>query len=145
MILNPVIGAMPRSDATRTALLARGVALFLGAFTLLNLAGDLRVRGFDLNLWWIDLRFLPGDVADSFLFLCGLLLAWFALTRAALSKGRRRESNFLSIFLINITVTQIAGVITPALCWTRQTTGASGQCRSMPISCRITTRGQLGS
>jgi hypothetical protein len=73
MILNPVIGAMPRSDATRTALLARGVALFLGAFTLLNLAGDLRVRGFDLNLWWIDLRFLPGDVADSFLFLCGLL------------------------------------------------------------------------
>jgi len=59
--------------------LARGVALFLGIFTLLNLLGDLRVRGFDLNLWWIDLRGLPGYVADPFLFLCGLLLVWFAV------------------------------------------------------------------
>jgi vancomycin permeability regulator SanA len=60
-------------------LLARGVALFLGIFTLLNLMGNLRVRGFDLNLWWIDLRVLPGYLADPFLFLCGLLLVWFAL------------------------------------------------------------------
>ena len=68
--------------------MARGVALFLGIFTLLNLLGDLRVRGFDLNLWWVDLRVLPGYVADPFLFLCGLLLVWFAL-RPAGSRFRR--------------------------------------------------------
>lgn len=35
----------------------RGMALLLGAFTLLNVLGELRNPGFDANLWWIDLRF----------------------------------------------------------------------------------------
>lgn len=35
---------------------ARGLALFLSGFTLLNVAGELRVPGFDANMWWIDLR-----------------------------------------------------------------------------------------
>jgi uncharacterized SAM-binding protein YcdF (DUF218 family) len=38
---------------------SRGLALFLGGFTLLNLAGDLVARGFDANLWWIDLGTAP--------------------------------------------------------------------------------------
>lgn len=92
MILNPVISVAPGAGGVaKTAPFARGVALFLGVFTLLNLAGDLRVRGFDLNLWWIDLRVLPGYVADPFLCLCGLLLAWFAL-RPACSKLRRHAT-----------------------------------------------------
>lgn len=36
---------------------ARGLALMLGTFTLLNVIGGLRNPGFDANLWWIDLRF----------------------------------------------------------------------------------------
>lgn len=39
--------------------IARGLAGFLGAFTLLNLLGEIRVSGFDANIWWIDLRTLP--------------------------------------------------------------------------------------
>lgn len=38
--------------------LPRGIALFLGLFTLLNLVGELRSPGFDANLWWIN---LPGN------------------------------------------------------------------------------------
>ena len=92
MILNPVISAAPGAGGVaKTAPFARGVALFLGVFTLLNLAGDLRVRGFDLNLWWIDLRVLPGYVADPFLFLCGLLLAWFALRPAVFQTSPERD------------------------------------------------------
>lgn len=99
MILNPVIDTAPRPRATRTAPAARGIALFLGAFTLINLAGDLRVRGFDLNLWWIDLRVLPGYVADPLLFLCGLLLSWFAL-RPACSRPRRRVTTACLVLLL---------------------------------------------
>ena len=36
----------------------RGIALFLGLFTLLNVVGELRAPGFDANLWWIN---LPGN------------------------------------------------------------------------------------
>ena len=99
MILNPVFDTAPRSGATRTATAARGIALFLGEFTLVNLAGDLRVRGFDLNLWWIDLRVLPGYVSDPLLLLCGLLLVWFAV-RPACSRPRRKVTAACLVVLL---------------------------------------------
>jgi vancomycin permeability regulator SanA len=58
---------------------AWGLALFLGGFTLLNLAGDLVARGFDANLWWVDLRGLPSWVAAGLLWAAGILLAAFGL------------------------------------------------------------------
>lgn len=39
--------------------LSRGLAIFLGAFTLLNVAGDIGFRGSDANIWWIDFAPLP--------------------------------------------------------------------------------------
>jgi uncharacterized SAM-binding protein YcdF (DUF218 family) len=60
--------------------MTRGLALFLGAFTLLNLAGDSR---FDVNLWWIDLSpLLPRNVAI-------VTLAAFAVAIIALAFGKR--------------------------------------------------------
>jgi uncharacterized SAM-binding protein YcdF (DUF218 family) len=62
--------------------MARGIALFFGAFTLLNLAGT------DANLWWIDLAPLYGLTAE-------IVLATFAVTLLAyafkprLSRARR--------------------------------------------------------
>ncbi len=38
---------------------ARGLAISLGFFTLLNLLGDLKTPGFDANAWWINVDFLP--------------------------------------------------------------------------------------
>ena len=59
--------------------MTRGLALFLGAFTLLNLAGDSR---FDVNLWWIDLWPLPRVVAI-------VTLIAFAVAMLALAFGKR--------------------------------------------------------
>lgn len=42
----------------------RGVALFLGVFTLLNIAGSWRTPGFNANGWWIDVGFVPKGVGD---------------------------------------------------------------------------------
>ena len=53
----------------------RGLALFLGTFSLLNLVGDVRSPGFDANLWWIDLRVLPATAARIVL-LCGAVALW---------------------------------------------------------------------
>ncbi len=38
---------------------ARGMALSLGTFTVLNALGEGVSPGFDANEWWIDLRALP--------------------------------------------------------------------------------------
>lgn len=68
---------------------ARGVALFLGLFTLIGLAAELRVPGFDPNLWWLDLRALPDLAAKTIrLLLGGLLTMWAVRPRA----GKYRQA-----------------------------------------------------
>ena len=59
----------------------RGIALFLGLFTLLNVVGELRAPRFDANLWWIN---LPGDwclVEQTLLLWSAACLLWFATRR----------------------------------------------------------------
>lgn len=57
--------------------IARGLALFLGGFTLLNLAGDLRFRGPGANIWWIDFP-LPARLSQILLGLIAALLIAYA-------------------------------------------------------------------
>jgi len=59
--------------------LPRGLALFLGGFALLNILGGLCRAHFDANLWWIDLRILPGAVATALLLVSSACLVGFAL------------------------------------------------------------------
>ena len=59
--------------------LARGLAMFLGAFALLNIIGRFRVPGFDANLWWIDLRWLPSAVGIPFLLISAVCLIAFGV------------------------------------------------------------------
>jgi uncharacterized SAM-binding protein YcdF (DUF218 family) len=54
------------------------LALFLGGFSLLNLLASLGAAGFDANLWWIDLHFLPKTLARAFLLTGGACLLAFA-------------------------------------------------------------------
>ena len=54
----------PAAEDERTrrwplAAVARGLALFLGAFTALNVVGMLRVPLFDANVWWVDPPSVP--------------------------------------------------------------------------------------
>ncbi len=59
--------------------LARGLAMFLGAFALLNTVGGFRVARFDANLWWIDLRWLQSAVGIPFLLVSAVCLIGFGV------------------------------------------------------------------
>ncbi|MBC8289528.1 MAG: YdcF family protein [Planctomycetes bacterium] len=58
---------------------ARGIALFFGGFTFLNLLGEFLHSGFDATIWWINLRPLADAYSTALLIpVAGLLLfvAW---------------------------------------------------------------------
>ena len=79
---------------------ARGVALFFGLFSWLNLIGELRAPGFDQNIWWLDLRPLPAAVTAAVLALAGLLLVWWGLRPAAV--GWRRVATAVTALLLGL-------------------------------------------
>jgi vancomycin permeability regulator SanA len=79
--------------------LVRGFALFLSLFCLLNLLSDLLLPGFDGNLWWIDLRFLPSGVANSFLLVSALWLGAFGF-RPPRSLWRRTVTGLFAGLLV---------------------------------------------
>ena len=85
--------------ARAVQLLARSIALFFGAFSALGLLDT--VRGFDPNTWWIDLRFLPGPLAQALL-LCGALLLLGYVWRPALRTWRRVATASVSAVLAAI-------------------------------------------
>jgi vancomycin permeability regulator SanA len=62
----------------------RGVALFAGLFTALNLVGEIAHSGFDANLWWIDLRALPHAVGNILLALSSIAFLIFAFNKSRL-------------------------------------------------------------
>ncbi len=62
--------------------ITRGVALLLGACTLLNVISELRHPGFDANLWWIDLRFVNATLRRAILGAMGLGLVTFGVRPA---------------------------------------------------------------
>ena len=61
------------------AAVARGLALFFGLFTLINLIGALHTPAFDENVWWVDLRFLPHPLALVLLGAVGVALVAYAV------------------------------------------------------------------
>lgn len=86
---------------------ARGLALFLGGFTLLNIAGDLRFAGSDGNLWWIDLWPLPLALARTILTLFAIAMLAYAIA-PVMSRVRR----FANVALLAIVlVAAIANII----------------------------------
>ena len=55
------------------------MALFFGAFSLLNLLGEVRHGNFDANLWWIDLRPLGSWPTRGLLATTAILLIAYAV------------------------------------------------------------------
>ena len=76
----------------------RGVAVFLGVFTLLNIAGKIRYPGFDANIWWIDFRFVSGWISQPILGAAAVFMLAFAV-RPVLSPWRRKVTLVLTIVL----------------------------------------------
>src|SRR5436305_4847610 len=56
---------------------ARGLALFLGGFCLLNLMGHFWFARFNANLWWIDLHWFPQLAVNVFLLASSVCLIAF--------------------------------------------------------------------
>jgi vancomycin permeability regulator SanA len=69
----------PKPGFEARQVLARGLALFLGGFALLNLLGGLCCPYFDVNLWWIDLRSVPPAIATPLLLVAAVCLVGFAV------------------------------------------------------------------
>jgi hypothetical protein len=55
----------------------RGIALFFGAFSLLNLGGELIHPGFDASGWWLDVRGVPSFVSQSLILAFAVLMFEF--------------------------------------------------------------------
>ena len=79
--------------------IARGLSLFLGGFTLLNLAGDLRFRGTGANIWWIDFPFLPRLVTSLLLAAIAIILLAYAIAPRA-GKLRRNVAAMLLVVAV---------------------------------------------
>lgn len=81
---------------------ARGLAFFVGIFSLLNVLGDLMSPGFDANHWWIDLRPIHSPAADIFLAASAVFLIAYSV-RPALSAERRILTYALVAALLLVT------------------------------------------
>lgn len=87
---------------------SRGISLFVGAFSLLNILGGLRLPGFDANYWWIDLRPIPSAPAQVLLTLAAILLVAHAL-RPRMSNWRWNSTLVITAFLLLISLSNAAG------------------------------------
>ncbi len=80
---------MRRRSIIATGIVVRGVALFLAAFTIIGLIGEVRGRATDIGLWFVDLRDLAGPIQIVLLgALGGSLLAWVLADRPAVFQRR---------------------------------------------------------
>lgn len=83
---------------TVTPFALRGAALFLAAFTIVGLVGELRGRTLDASLWWVDLRDVPAIVRLPLLAaFAGLLGAW-AIRPAGGARLRRATAVACGVF-----------------------------------------------
>lgn len=99
--------------------LARGIALFFGLFSLANAVAALRT-GRTEDLWWVDLRMLPGWVT-ALLWLTAALLVGYAL-RPTMRPWRRIATEAVAAMLAGMALANVsdfysawsAGTIAPA-------------------------------
>lgn len=82
------------------AAVGRGLALFLGSFTLLNILGDFLTPGFDANNWWIAVPVLRHWAAEPFLLLAALALLTIAFANRQPAWLRRVTGGFVVLLIL---------------------------------------------
>jgi multisubunit Na+/H+ antiporter MnhB subunit len=92
-------GRRKTADSWFLSALARGLAFFLGAFSLLSALGDLLSPGFDVNHWWIDLRPMHSPAADIFLAASAVFLIAYSVRPVLSSQRRILTYTFLATLL----------------------------------------------
>ena len=113
MDADAVVADGSRAHLARFA--ARVLAFWFGFFTLVNVVGALRKPTFDENIWWVDLRFLPGILEQLVLALAGALLLGYGIRPAR--SGRRRAATLIAIGVL--TLAAIGNTINFYLGWRR--------------------------
>jgi uncharacterized SAM-binding protein YcdF (DUF218 family) len=78
---------------------ARGLALFIGGFTLLNLVGDFRFAGPSANIWWIDFPLLPPLASKTLLAAIALVLIAYAVAPRV---GPRRRAAAITLLCVAV-------------------------------------------
>lgn len=81
----------------------RGIAGFVGGFTLTNLIGSLRSPRFDASHWWISAEALPSAIWTPCLFVSALLLIAFACKPPRAGSGRAQATVFFCAVLMVVT------------------------------------------
>lgn len=124
------IAPLPRRRIRVAFAVARGLALLLGTFALLNVLGGIRNPGFDANLWWIDLRSASQAINKLVMVIAGLGLVTFAV-RPSFAPLRGWGLTALLVGLIGVAAMN---------CWTfhRLVTQHAVQSRSiLPLSALV--------
>lgn len=85
---------------------SRGLSLFIGGFSLLNLLGEMRFPGFDANHWWIDFRPLDTVAVQVFLCVVSIFLLAYSL-HPKMSAWRYKVTSTLTAILLGITTWNI--------------------------------------
>lgn len=81
----------------------RGIAGFIGGFTLVSLIGSLGSPGFDASHWWISADALPAAVWSPCLFISAVLLMAFARKPPPAGSWRWRATALFGAVLMVIT------------------------------------------
>ena len=79
------------------------MALFLGGFIFVNLAGALFWANFDQNIWWVDFRPLPRVLGVALLAVAGGLFLWFVF-RPEMPSWRMRTTAGVCAVLLAISL-----------------------------------------
>jgi vancomycin permeability regulator SanA len=74
----PRAASAPTTRHWLPAALARGLALFVGGFTLLSVVGAARSAAFDANIWWVAVPFVPRLVSAALLAAVGVAFVAYA-------------------------------------------------------------------
>ena len=87
---------------------ARGIAGFIGGFTLVNLIGSVRSPAFDATHWWISADALPSPIWAACLLISSVLLIAFACKPP--HRGSWRWEASILFFSVLVVVTTINGI-----------------------------------
>jgi len=99
----PRAAPAPRTRHWLPAAVARGLALFVGGFTLLSVVGAARSEAFDANIWWVAVPFVPRLVSAAFLAAVGAASVAYAVA-PRMRASRRWPTLALFVFFAAVAV-----------------------------------------
>ena len=93
----------PKTRHWLPAAVARGLALFIGGFTLLSVVGAARFAAFDATLWWVAVPFVPRLVSAGLLAAVGVAFVAYAVA-PRMRAWRRWPTLALIVFFAAVAV-----------------------------------------